>query len=39
VIGGVRQKMHIFFMDLPHSDAPFKYYAGVCSFILSGALS
>jgi hypothetical protein len=23
VIGGVRQKMHVFFMDLPHSDAPF----------------
>jgi hypothetical protein len=21
-IGGVRQKLHIFFMDLPHSDAP-----------------
>jgi len=23
VIGGVRQKIHIFYMDLPHSDAPF----------------
>src|SRR5205823_8593028 len=23
VIGGVRQKMHMFYMDLPHSDAPF----------------
>ena len=23
VIGGVRQKLHIFFMDLPHTDAPF----------------
>ena len=23
VIGGVRQKLHVFFMDLPHSDAPF----------------
>jgi len=23
VIGGVRQKMHVFYMDLPHSDAPF----------------
>ena len=23
IIGGVRQKLHVFFMDLPHSDAPF----------------
>lgn len=23
VIAGVRQKLHVFFMDLPHSDAPF----------------
>jgi len=23
VIGGVRRKLHVFFMDLPHSDAPF----------------
>jgi hypothetical protein len=23
VIGGVRQKIHVFFMDIPHSDAPF----------------
>ena len=23
VIGGMRQKLHVFFMDLPHSDAPF----------------
>ena len=23
VIGGVRQKMHVFYMDLPYSDAPF----------------
>lgn len=23
VIGGVRQKLHVFFMDRPHSDAPF----------------
>ncbi len=23
VIGGERQKLHVFFMDLPHSDAPF----------------
>ena len=23
VIGGIRQKLHVFFMDLPHSDAPF----------------
>jgi transposase len=23
VIGGVRQKIHVFFMDLPHSDAAF----------------
>jgi transposase len=23
VIGGVRQKIHVFFMDVPHSDAPF----------------
>ena len=23
MIGGVRQKMHVFFMDLPHSDASF----------------
>ena len=23
VIGGVRQKIHVFYMDLPHSDAPF----------------
>lgn len=23
VIGGVRRKLHVFYMDLPHSDAPF----------------
>jgi hypothetical protein len=23
VIGGVRQKIHVFFMDIPQSDAPF----------------
>jgi transposase len=23
VIGGVRRKLHVFFMDVPHSDAPF----------------
>jgi hypothetical protein len=23
VIGGVRQKIHVFFMDVPHSDASF----------------
>jgi len=29
IIGGVRQKMHVFYMDLPHSDAPFmKSYPG-----------
>jgi hypothetical protein len=30
VIGGVRQKIHVFFMDAPHSDAPFmKAYPAV----------
>jgi transposase len=41
VIGGVRQKMHIFFMDLPHSDAPFMkaYPAEATEAFLDGHVS
>ncbi len=41
VIGGVRQKMHIFFMDLPHSDAPFikAYPAETTEAFLDGHVS
>ena len=38
VIGGVRQKMHVFHMDLPHSDAPFMkaYPAEMTEALLDG---
>jgi transposase len=41
VIGGVRQKMHVFFMDLPHSDAPFMkaYPAETTEAFLDGHVS
>ena len=41
VIGGVRQKLHIFFMDLPHSDAPFikAYPAETTEAFLDGHVS
>ncbi len=41
VIGGVRQKMHVFFMDLPHSDAPFikAYPAETTEAFLDGHVS
>ncbi len=50
IIGGVRQKIHIFYMDLPYSDAPFmKVYPSetteafldghVSAFAFFGALS
>lgn len=41
VIGGVRQKLHVFFMDLPHSDAPFikAYPAETTEAFLDGHVS
>jgi transposase len=41
MIGGVRQKMHVFFMDLPHSDAPFikAYPAETTEAFLDGHVS
>jgi hypothetical protein len=41
VIGGVRQKMHVFYMDLPHSDAPFMkaYPAETTEVFLDGHVS
>ena len=41
VIGGVRQKMHVFFMDLPYSDAPFMkaYPAETTEAFLDGHVS
>ncbi len=41
VIGGVRQKLHVFFMDLPHSDVPFikAYPAETTEAFLDGRVS
>jgi transposase len=41
VIGGVRQKMHVFYMDLPYSDAPFmkSYPAETTEAFLDGHVS
>ena len=41
VIDGVRQKLHVFFMDLPHSDAPFikAYPAETTEAFLDGHVS
>jgi transposase len=41
VIGGMRQKMHVFYMDLPHSDAPFMkaYPAETTEAFLDGHVS
>jgi transposase len=41
VIGGVRQKIHVFYMDLPHSDAPFMkaYPAETTEAFLDGHVS
>lgn len=41
VIGGVRQKLHVFYMDLPHSDAPFMkaYPAETTEAFLDGHVS
>jgi len=41
IIGGVRQKMHVFYMDLPHSDAPFMkaYPAETIEAFLDGHVS
>ena len=41
MIGGVRQKLHVFFMDLPHSDAPFikAYPAETTEAFLDGYVS
>lgn len=41
VIGEVRQKLHVFFMDLPHSDAPFikAYPAETTEAFLDGHVS
>jgi transposase len=41
VIGGVRQKVHVFYMDLPHSDAPFMkaYPAETTEAFLDGHVS
>jgi transposase len=41
IIGGVRQKMHVFYMDLPHSDAPFMkaYPAETTEAFLDGHVS
>jgi transposase len=41
VIGGMRRKLHVFFMDLPHSDAPFMkaYPAETTEAFLDGHVS
>jgi transposase len=41
VIGGVRRKLHVFFMDPPHSDAPFMkaYPAETTEAFLDGHVS
>ena len=41
VIGGVRQKIHVFYMDVPHSDAPFMkaYPAETTEAFLDGHVS
>lgn len=41
IIGGVRQKMHVFYMDLPYSDAPFMkaYPAETTEAFLDGHVS
>jgi transposase len=41
VIGGVRQKMHVFYMDLTHSDAPYMkaYPAETTEAFLDGHVS
>ncbi|HYN63926.1 MAG TPA: IS21 family transposase, partial [Candidatus Limnocylindrales bacterium] len=41
IIDGVRQKMHVFYMDLPHSDAPFMkaYPAETTEAFLDGHVS
>lgn len=41
VIGGVRRKLHVFFMDLPHSDMPFMkvYPAETTEAFLDGHVS
>ena len=41
VIGGVRRKLHVFFMDVPHSDAPFMkaYPAEMTEAFLDGHVS
>jgi len=41
IIGGVRQKIHVFYMDLPHSDAPFmkSYPAEMTESFLDGHVS
>jgi len=41
VIGGVSQKIHVFYMDLPHSDAPFMkaYPAETTEAFLDGHVS
>src|SRR5665648_93897 len=41
VIGGVRRKLHVFFMDVPHSDAPFMkaYPAETTEAFLDGHVS
>mgnify|MGYP003471200564 FL=1 len=41
IIGGIRQKLHVFFMDLPHSDAPFikAYPAETTEAFLDGHVS
>lgn len=41
VIGGVRRKLHVFYMDLPHSDAPFMkaYPAETTEAFLDGHVS
>jgi transposase len=41
VIGGVSQKLHVFYMDLPHSDAPFMkaYPAETTEAFLDGHVS
>jgi transposase len=41
VIGGIRQKIHVFFINLPHSDAPFmkSYPAETTKAFLDGHVS
>jgi transposase len=41
IIGGVRQKMHVFYMDLPYADAPFMkaYPAETTEAFLDGHVS